>query len=206
MKIKNLHTGIFLLVILAIVGLVISCAQLPSSSDQTGPPTDIASVIYSDPAKVDNSKLPITPVNELNVTGSAPEVDIAKYRLTVDGLVNTPLTLTYEAFTQYPTVSDVVLLICSGIFADNAQWTGVPVATLLAEAGIKPQAEEVTFYALDGYKQTLSVEEVQNEGVFLAHTVDGQTLPKEHGYPVRLVVKGKYGSSWVKWVSRIEVW
>ncbi|GAJ00205.1 unnamed protein product, partial [marine sediment metagenome] len=44
-----------------------------------------------------------------------------------------------------------------------------------------------------------------NDSIFLAHTVDGQTLPAEHGYPLRLVAKGKYGSYWVKWVESIEV-
>ena len=154
---------------------------------------------------MDNSKLPITPVEQIHLTGSAPEIDIAKYRLTVDGLVDTPLSLTYDAIMQYPTVTEVVLLICPGVFADNAQWTGVPVATILAEAGIKPQASQVTFYAADQYQVTLSLDEAQRDGVFLAHTVDGQILPKEHGYPLRLVVKGEYGSNWVKWVDHIEI-
>lgn len=115
------------------------------------------------------------------------------------------LTLTYEALLAYPTVTELVLLICPGFFVDNAQWTGVPVATLLAQAGIKRDARRVAFHALDGYMQILRLEVVQKESVFLAHTVNGQVLPAEHGYSLRLVVKGEYGSKWVKWVERIEV-
>lgn len=176
----------------------------PSNPTESPAPTELSRVITSDPAKVDNSKLPITSVEELNITGSPPDIDIVNYRLTVDGLVDSPLRLTYEEIMRYPTVTEVVLLICYGVFADNAEWTGVPVTTILAEAGVQPQASEVTFYA-DRYQVTFSLEEAQGDGVFLAHTVNGQILPKEHGYPIRLVAKGHYGSDWVKWVDRIEI-
>jgi DMSO/TMAO reductase YedYZ molybdopterin-dependent catalytic subunit len=156
--------------------------------------------------KFDNSSLPITPVEELHITGAAPEVNIEDYRLVVDGFVETPLSLTYEAILAYPTVTEVVLLVCPGFFTDNAEWTGVPVTTLLAEAGIGPKANEVTFHALGSeYKVVLSLDVVQQEGVFLAHAVNGQALPAEHGYPLRLVVRGNYGYDWIKWVKRIEI-
>jgi len=154
----------------------------------------------------DNSKLPITPLEELHTTGVAPEVNIEDYRLVVDGLVDTSLSLTYEAILAYPVVTEVVLLICPGFFTDNAEWAGVPVTTLLAEAGIKPEASKVTFHALGAeYQVVLPLDLVQQDGVFLAHTVNGQILPAEHGYPLRLVVRGNYGYDWVKWVTRIEV-
>ena len=156
--------------------------------------------------RFDNSTLPVTPVEELHITGAAPEVNIEDYRLVVDGLVETPLSLTYEAILEYPTVTEVVLLVCPGFFTDNAEWTGVPVTTLLAEAGIKPEASEVTFYALGSeYKVVLPLDIVQQDGVFLAHTVNRQVLPAEHGYPLRLVVRGDYGNDWIKWAKRIEL-
>jgi DMSO/TMAO reductase YedYZ molybdopterin-dependent catalytic subunit len=171
-------------------------------------PTELSQVISSDPAKVDNSKLPITSVDELNLTGTAPEVDIEQYRLVIDGLVETPLSLTYDEILAYPSVTEVVLLICPGYFADNAEWTGVPVTTLLEEAGIKPEAKMVVFQDIAGsYRKELLLEDVMgNDSIFLAYAVDGgQTLPAEHGYPLRLVAKDKYGSYWVKWVGTIEV-
>ena len=80
------------------------------------------------------------------------------------------------------------------------------MTTLLAEAGIKPEASEVTFYALGSeYKVVLPLDIVQQDGVFLAHTVNGQVLPAEHGYPLRLVVRGNYGNDWIKWAKRIEL-
>jgi DMSO/TMAO reductase YedYZ molybdopterin-dependent catalytic subunit len=154
---------------------------------------------------VDNSDLPITPVEELNTTGTPVELDINTYRLTVEGLVENPLSLSYEEITAYPNVTEVVLLICPGVFYDNAEWTGAPVADILRQAKVKPEAEKVYFEAAGGYRQILTIEEAMSDGVFLAYEVNGQPLPLEHGYPFRLVVRGKYGSRWVKWLTRIEV-
>jgi len=156
--------------------------------------------------RFDNSNLPITPVEELHITGAAPEVNIEDYKLVVEGLVETPLYLTYDAILDYPSVTEVVLLVCPGFFTDNAEWTGVTMTTLLAEAGIRPEAKEVTLYALGSeYKVVLPLDVVQQDGVFLAHTVNGQVLPAKHGYPLRLVVRGNYGYDWIKWVSCIEI-
>jgi DMSO/TMAO reductase YedYZ molybdopterin-dependent catalytic subunit len=154
---------------------------------------------------IDNSKLPITSIEALGITGTPPDVDITTYVFSVTGLVYTPLTLTYSDLLKYPTVTELLLLTCRGLFADNAEWTGVPVSTFLTQAGIKPEATQVIIHAIDGYSQTFSLDEVQRDGVFLAFMVNGQTLPKEHGYPLRLVVRGRWGSFWAKWVDGLEL-
>ena len=206
----------FLILVLLLSGaLFVSCQPvagetMPSQPHtETSPagatPTGSSRLIYEHPSEVDNSKLPTTPTDKINVTGNAPEVDIAWYRLTIDGLVESPLSLTYDELKEYPAVTEVVLLICQYWFADNAEWTGVPVTTLLTEAGIKPGASEIVFHAMDGYITRLPLEVAQRDGVFLAYMVNGETLPAEHGYPLRLVVKGEFGSDWIKWIERIEV-
>lgn len=164
-----------------------------------------ADIISKDPAEVDNSGFEITPIEKLHTTGKPVEMDIDEYRLVVEGLVEHPLSLSYEDILAYPSVTEVVLLICPSFFADNAQWTGVPVAEILKEAGVKPEATLVYFHAADHYSNHLTLEEAMGSGVFLAYKVNGQELPLEHGYPLRLVAKGKYGSRWVKWLVRIEV-
>ena len=197
----------WLLIPLALwVVLLVACGiPLDEFKPDWVPTVDLSYLINSNPAEVDNSDLPITPTDEIHVTGTPQNVDIAEYRLTVDGLVETPLALTYEDILSYPTITEVLLLICPGTFADNAEWTGVPVSTLLAGAGLKPEASEVAFHALDGYRVVLPLENVQRDGVFLAHTVNGEVLPKIHGYPVRLVLRGIYGGDWVKWVTRLQI-
>jgi len=154
---------------------------------------------------VDNTLLPITPIEDLHPTGSPVEVDIEEYRLVIDGLVERPLSLTYGELLSRPQVSEVVLLICPGVFWDNARWTGTPLAPLLEEAGLQEGAKKVGFHALDGYQRSLSLEEALAEGVFLAYQVNGETLLLEHGFPLRLVARHQYGGRWVKWLERIEV-
>jgi sulfoxide reductase catalytic subunit YedY len=157
------------------------------------------------PADVDNSTLPITAVEELHHTGRTQECDINTYRLVVDGLVDSPLSLTYQDLLDRPQVTETVLLICPGFFWDNAEWTGTPLSLILEEAGLSPDASTVRLTAGDGYSQNLSLEEAMADGVFLAYEVNGETLPPDHGYPVRLVARHQFGSKWVKWVERIEV-
>lgn len=166
---------------------------------------DLDSLKNEDPAKIDNSKFPITPVTALRLAGGLPLLDMKTYALSVDGLVNKPLYLGYDSILEYPIISEVVLLICQGAFVDNAEWTGIPVTTFLSEAGIKPEATKVQVIGIDGYEIDLNLKDVQNEGVILAYKVNGEILPPVQGYPIRLVVKGKYGSYWVKWVNRLRV-
>lgn len=208
--------------ILVLTTFCISCSHVQSgqsakSSGATPIPTmnrilstihtyrDLSTLANEDPAKIDNSKLPITPVKDLHITVKAPPLDMDKYKLSVNGLVNTPLALSYQAILNYPAISEVVLLICPGLFVDNAKWTGVPVTTLLEEAGVQSEATQVIVHAMDGYELSFSIQDIEKEGVFLAYMVNGQILPREHGYPIRLVMKGRYGGNWVKWVNRLEI-
>ena len=161
-------------------------------------------LIYMDPAEVGETGLPITPVEKLDRTGRPAGIDVEEYRLVVDGAVENPLSLSYEDILAYPEKTDVVLLICPGFFVDNAQWSGVPVSLILEQAKPKPGAKEVRFHS-GGYRSVLTLEEAQREGTYLAHHVNGQVLPDEHGFPIRLVAEGEYGSRWVKWLDRIEV-
>ena len=154
---------------------------------------------------IDGHQFPLTAVEDFGVTGTAPEVDIDAYRLTIDGLVGVPLVLSYAGISKYSTVSKAAILVCPEFFNDVAEWTGVPVSTLLEEVHVGREATHVSFHAIDGYQRTFPLAEVLREGVFLALEVNGQVLPKEHGYPLRLVMEGEEGSAWVKWVNHVEL-
>ena len=185
---------------------VLATAELPEIFPEPAPTPMYTKeeLIPIDPAEASETGLPITPVEDLHRTGRPAEINIEEYRLVVDGAVETPLSLSYEDILAYPEKTDVVLLVCPGFFVDNAQWSGVPVSLILEEAKPKPGAKEVRFHA-GGYQSTLTLEEAQRDGTYLAHHVNGQILPEEHGFPLRLVAEGEYGSRWVKWLDRIEV-
>lgn len=150
---------------------------------------------------------PLTALEDLGVTGTPVEVDIQSWRLVVDGLVEHPLSLSYEQLLALPTVTQVPRLDCPGFFVDYAEWTGPLVRTVLEHAGLKPEAQQVWFF--DGsqfpYERALPLDEALQDDAFLAHTLYGQPLPLQHGYPVRLVVSSRLGSYWVKWLVHIEV-
>jgi DMSO/TMAO reductase YedYZ molybdopterin-dependent catalytic subunit len=167
---------------------------------------DLSYLKDKDPATVDNSNLPITPVDRLSLTGRPPKsVDINSYRLTVSGLVKNTLDLTYQELLALPSTTQVMLMICHGSHVDNARWTGVPVSLLLEKAGILEGAHEATVIAMDRYSRTLPFDVLKKDGTFVAYKVNGETIPLKHGYPLRLVVKGMYGENWVKWLRQIDI-
>jgi DMSO/TMAO reductase YedYZ molybdopterin-dependent catalytic subunit len=211
------------LVILLGVALVTSCRPSavepgldPACNETVVPPSESPQADTGGEEKYFDLPREVTSTEDLHLTGQPPELDIESYRLEIEGLVENPLSLTYEDILAYPTVTEVVRLICPGVFQDNAEWTGVPVWVLLEEAGIKPEATEVVFQAMASttlgsgtslpYTSRIPLEEiVQNDSIFLAHTVNGEILPLEHGYPIRLVAKDRFGYDWVKWVERLIV-
>ena len=198
--------------------LAMDLDKSPNDNRAAVPPAASLEADGGDKTEMRNVDSSITSTEDLHTTGNPPEVDIETYRLEVEGLVDSPLSLTYEDILAYPTVTEVVLLICPGAFNDNAEWTGVPVWRLLEEAGIKSEATGVVFRAIEApsstpysagsgsYSSTIPIEEVTaNNSIFLAHTVNGEMLPLEHGYPLRLVAKDRFGYDWVKWVERVVV-
>jgi len=214
-KTVNLIAAACFMVVLLIIGCVTPPAPEPPPLPHTnvvipmqgaGDMYDLSYLKDKDPAEVDNSNLPITPVDRLTLTGRPPQsVDINTYRLTVSGMVNNTLDLTYQELLSFPSTTQVVLLICHESHVDNARWTGIPVSLLLEKAGILDGSHEVTFIALDRYSRTLPLDVIRQDGTFVAYKVDGETIPLKHGYPLRLVVKGMYGENWVKWLRQIDV-
>ena len=137
--------------------------------------------------------------------GSVPSINGSSWRLKIDGLIDNPLELTYENLTALPKESVTATLKCVEGPAGRAIWTGVQVKTILDLVGVSDNATEVVFYAADDYSSSLELKDAKLENVLLAYEMNGEVLPAEHGYPVRLVVPGKAGYKWVKWLVRIEL-
>ena len=160
-----------------------------------------------------------------------PEVDVGSWRLEVDGLVDHPLSLSLDDLRGRPSVEIAVTLECAGNgrallephvesqpwlleAVGTARWEGVPLASILEEAGVGEGAVEVLFTGLDrgveggeeqAYARSLALEEALRGEVLLAYGVNGGELPPQHGHPLRLVVPGWYGMTSVKWLARITV-
>jgi sulfoxide reductase catalytic subunit YedY len=142
----------------------------------------------------------------LHTTGRPQDVDINTWHLKVEGeKIKTAFSFSYEDLKNMNMVKKEVTLICPGVFTDYAEWEGVSLSDILDQAGIQDDYKKITVHGLDGYKNSFSHEQIDTHMIFLALRVNGVTLPREHGYPVRIVAEEMAGSKWVKWVDRIEV-
>jgi DMSO/TMAO reductase YedYZ molybdopterin-dependent catalytic subunit len=140
----------------------------------------------------------------LSIKG-VPEINIEKYRLTIDGLVDKPLTLKYNDLREIEHKTETETLTCIALISAKAVWSGIPVKTLLDMAGANKGATEVIFYAADGYSSSIPIKEAYSDRVILATHMNGEILPDKHGFPLRLVYPEHYGYKWVKWVDHIKV-
>lgn len=134
---------------------------------------------------------------------------LENWRLSIDGLVENPLELSYEAIRQFSEVETIRTLECignpvGGGLIGNGVWGGCWLSDLLAQAQVKSTAKQAKFYASDGYSTSVDMQWISQPGVLLAYKLNGQLLPREHGYPLRILIPGLYGQKMPKWIERIE--
>lgn len=152
------------------------------------------------------------------------EVDPAEYRLMINGLVDRPLVFTLSDLMRFPRVNRVHFLECaanSGMewrgaqlngcqfthgMIHNVMYTGIRLADLLNEAGVKTNGKWILPEGADASAMTRSIPMEKAMGdCLVAFKMNGEALRPEQGYPVRLVVPGWEGNMWIKWLRRIEV-
>lgn len=160
-----------------------------------------------------------------------PKVDEAPFKLEIAGLLERPRTLSLEQLQALPKKDVLMTLECSGNGSNkgfmnavyNSRWTGTPLAPLLRECGIKPEAIEVVFFGKDTKAETLRpgtnreltvevpfgrslrLEDALRDDLILAYQRNGEPIAHRNGAPVRLIVPGWYGIANVKWLTRIEL-
>ncbi len=141
------------------------------------------------------------------VTGGYPKRTQADYRLRIDGLVDTPLDLDYAALLERkPTHLTKDFQCVTGWRVDDVEWTGVLLADLLDEAGVRTDATALRFFSFDGvYTESLTLEQARRSDVIVAYSMLGGDITRAHGGPVRLFVAPMYGYKSIKWLDRIEV-
>jgi DMSO/TMAO reductase YedYZ molybdopterin-dependent catalytic subunit len=142
-----------------------------------------------------------------------PSVDVSSWTLHVHGLVDREVTLTYDQLTQLPIVEQFVTIACvsnevGGNLVGNAAWRGVPLRTVLDMAGVQSSATQLVGRSVDGFTVGMPTAWVMDKSrvPLIAIGMNGQPLPREHGYPARLIIPGLYGYvSATKWLSDIEL-
>lgn len=137
--------------------------------------------------------------------GIQPDVTADTWRLTIDGLVETPLTWDWTAFRAQPAFQDLSDIHCVTAWSrfDN-MWEGVSARHILAMVRPTPAARFVVFHSYDDYTTNLPLAEFDANDVLLAHSWEGRPLSREHGGPVRAIVPRLYFWKSAKWIRRIE--
>jgi sulfoxide reductase catalytic subunit YedY len=166
-------------------------------------------LFYRNPALLDTRNLEPTSLKNFRTMGDSNySVDLNDWRLEVTGRVGTPLRLTYSQVLTLASIERNVLLICRGFFANHGRWKGISMGMLLEKAQMQTDVTHVSFSAPKGAGGDLAkfpLSDILSDRVFLAYGVNAETLPKKHGFPLRLVAEGYHGSVWVKYVSRVRL-
>ena len=177
---------------------------------------------------------PITPVSMhyLLIHFDVPVINEANHRVHVTGCVKNPCVLDMDKIRSFPSIKIINTMQCGGNGRINQEWrywthvpwnneaignscwTGVPLRTILEEAGVLKEGVDVVFTGADKgiqgkevqyYQRSLSVEHAMDGDVMLAYAMNDEPLTPPHGFPVRLIVPGWLGMASVKWLEKIEV-
>ena len=157
----------------------------------------------------------LTPNNDfyrIDTALSVPEINAQEWELRVHGLVEREVRLSFQDLLDADLIESHVSLTCvsnpvGGNLAGNAKWLGMPIRDVLKMAGPKDGADMVLSTSIDGFSASTPLEVLTDDrDAMLAIGMNGEPLPLEHGYPVRMVVPGLYGFvSATKWVVDLEV-
>jgi DMSO/TMAO reductase YedYZ molybdopterin-dependent catalytic subunit len=141
-----------------------------------------------------------------------PQVAPDSWTLRIDGMVRSPVEITFDQLLKMPLTQADITLVCvsnvvGGPYAGNARWLGVPLATLLRRAGVKAGADQVLSTGTDGMTISTPLQAIlDGRNALVAVGMNGQPLPVAHGFPARMVVPGLYGYvSATKWLTRLTV-
>ncbi|MBT3269129.1 molybdopterin-dependent oxidoreductase [Candidatus Poribacteria bacterium] len=184
---------------------------LPVKDGKTAPSEEGASAEPRDDVKPSSWLTPNDKFYVQDITaGERPDVDIAKWKLIVNGLVKKPKLLKYSDILEAPSVMTERTLSCigdpvGGEQIGNAVWKGVRVSTLLEAPQVREQASRVVFKCADGYHTGVPIEDALHEDAVLAYEMNGEPLPQAHGFPLRFLNPGKYGQKCPKWIINMEL-
>jgi DMSO/TMAO reductase YedYZ molybdopterin-dependent catalytic subunit len=229
---------------LGLAGIGLSLADVPSwalpplgADDVVVPFTDYPATFNPTPSAtnrtLDLRKMDgvLTPRDQFFTTQhyGHPEIDLANFKLKIGGMVNKPLTLSIDDLKKMRSSDVVAGFECSGNsprsmegLSSNGKWTGVPLRTLMNQAGVKPEAREFVFFGADRgpeeiewrqqkfnleqqFGRSLPRERALDPDTMVVWAMNGEPLTKHQGAPLRLLVPGWYGVANVKWLSDIWV-
>ena len=136
--------------------------------------------------------------------GQKPEVKLEDWQLTVDGLVNHPLTWNWDEYQAQPQEHFTSNFHCVTSWSQfDMEWVGVSFRHLLSIVQPKPDVKFVVFESYDEYTTNLPLSACNDDDVFLVHTWNHRPLSRDHGGPVRMIIPKRYALKGAKWIRKI---
>jgi hypothetical protein len=138
-----------------------------------------------------------------------PVIDGGSWQLESAGLFRNPRPLSLQDLIAYPAVTQPITLSCisnrvAGDLIGTSYWTGARLRDVLEDLGLQPEASALYVEAEDGFYETVVAEDMMDERTLLVYAMNGETLPVEHGFPLRIYIPNRYGMKQPKWIVRIE--
>ena len=194
--------------------IIQSNTPIPVNTEQTTVMVTGAPDVFSDPRLANLVASEVTDTRifyRVDIDGIPPQLDFDQWMLNVTGRVSKELTITKSDLLAMPTTNEYATLECvsntinpPGALISNGKWAGVPLSTVLNQAGLTSDAVYIIFHCAEGYTVGIPVQRALEPGALLAYMLNDQPLPPEHGFPLRAVIPGLYGMMNAKWVTGIE--
>lgn len=176
-----------------------------TSNDDTSSQTDLQELTKIEVTEYEGKDLSsLTDFRENSIKG--PQyINTDVYTLTIDGLVEQPISLTYDEVLDNQKYTKVVTLHCVEGWSVDILWEGILLADLFEAVDIQESADTVIFHSEDGYSTALPLQAIMDRQLMIAYKMNGVVLPPERGFPFQLVAEDKLGYKWIKWITRIEL-
>jgi DMSO/TMAO reductase YedYZ molybdopterin-dependent catalytic subunit len=190
-----------------------AAAEMPGAGNTSGPaasPPESTLEARIEPASGTRPELTANDdFYRIDINTTPPEVNAATWQFKVEGMVYQPLTLTLEDLRSRPSQSQAITLSCisnqiGGDLISTSVWTGVRLKDILDEAGLRPGVEEIAMEAVDGFYESMPLEEAMDDRTLLVYEMNGEPLPVKHGFPLRVFIPNHYGMKQPKWLTRME--
>ncbi|HEX7475469.1 MAG TPA: molybdopterin-dependent oxidoreductase, partial [Dehalococcoidales bacterium] len=205
MKIK---IAVFLAVILLTAGVAFAgCNRATTSGSTTSATTNTPVAGEVEATEFQGKKLTLIQDQNNNALAGTQHILKDTYILTVDGLVDHPLSLSYNDLLAYPQISKLMEFNCVEGWNFTAKWTGPALSAIFQDALVQPAALIAIFHTTDvpeGYS-SLDLSYINEQNIIIALKLNDITLPDARGFPFQVVAMSKFGYKWAKWVNRIEL-
>jgi DMSO/TMAO reductase YedYZ molybdopterin-dependent catalytic subunit len=169
--------------------------------------------VFKDPKLASLLASEVTPTYlfyRIDINPVIPEVDVGSWNLKINGLVDNPISLSYEEIKTMPSIEEYVTLECisnkiGGDLIGTALWKGVRLKDILGKAILNSNVQYIVFRCSDGYDVGIPLAKGLMDETILAYEMNTTPLTSKHGFPLRAIVPGLYGMMNPKWITEIEL-